>query len=780
MAEFKFVCRETEIEETVSSLRYNLLVLLHSQSNSGLTHFLKKMMQLLWCDNSICFYIDKESTLKISNQIVGQVAFFSKNDSSEQNAVSKLLRRPNKGNIVFAVVTSCLYALDAIPLLPDIGTIANSLLTAIKETVDADYEHLRDFKTEKAITKFFEILTRKQGKQIYLLIDNPHYLNAEDISFLTLLVERYQTHILFAFNSQNYINEIELISKMSSQTDATNRKLDRIKSEFKRPDDMLIKALYQCYGKELPPSAISLFEKTERNIHIIMANILGIPIDICQVDAQLQYLLKVLYVLNCPVPKSILFSVLRMENLHSLDCSDNDFHLLCNRAIEQGFLKVGHLTESTYELNLTNFYGSNFSISFAEKQKIIGDAINAMDRIKDSLSIPLLEFAISNLEHDYTHCKQFILALTRIQYKQNRVNLAYLNKLYYFDDAEELFFICGIYYDHGIYDKPYHLLQTHKNFSRKQAYKLMQALVCERLHINNYVQKLEDLFKHTVVREKKCLLAAVLFVAYLNSDYTTKYKRFFNQESEYYYKLFEGCKNYHYLLRNITYYIEDVQEAMSNYEKCLDCFRSKDPVNYNRTISNYLCYLMRHDSSGDAMSRMVSAATEVQKILEYNDVAYSYLNNNYGIYLMRYTDEDPTTYFSSIGYSSGTTETPYIYAQINLALYHARTNPRYALMIMNTIEEKVQQTSVPRTKQFYNINRALIEFVNGQFPQTQLNEILEKPLRGNIEYAQSLCNRYLSLQTSGQVVDAVQYKALSLPGYLFYRYFSAEKLLSSF
>ena len=60
MAEFKFVCRETEIEETVSSLRYNLLVLLHSQSNSGLTHFLKKMMQLLWCDNSICFYIDKE------------------------------------------------------------------------------------------------------------------------------------------------------------------------------------------------------------------------------------------------------------------------------------------------------------------------------------------------------------------------------------------------------------------------------------------------------------------------------------------------------------------------------------------------------------------------------------------------------------------------------------------------------------------------------------------------------------------------------------------------
>ena len=93
MAEFKFVCRQIELDETISSLSNSELVLLHSQDNSGLTHFLKKLMQLLWNDNSVCFYIDGESNSSISNQIIGQVALFSKNDNPEQNAASKLLRK---------------------------------------------------------------------------------------------------------------------------------------------------------------------------------------------------------------------------------------------------------------------------------------------------------------------------------------------------------------------------------------------------------------------------------------------------------------------------------------------------------------------------------------------------------------------------------------------------------------------------------------------------------------------------------------------------------------
>lgn len=780
MSEFKFVCRQIELDETLSSLTNNELVLLHSQNNSGLTHFLKKLMQSLWNDNSVCFYIDSESNLSISNQIIGQVALFSKNDAPEQNAAAKLLRKSKKGNIVFTIVSSCLYALDAIPLLPDIGTIANSLISSIKETLDTDYEHLNDFKTEKAIVRFFEILSQKKNKEIYLLIDNPKVLNTNELSFLALLMERYQIHILFAFNSQERFSEMELVSKLSSRANISLFQIDNVKSEFRRPDNLLIEALYQCYGKEFHPSFIPIFDRANRDIHAIMAHILGISLNLSTLDSNLQYLLKVLFVLGCPVPEIVLFPVLRAENLRSLDCSDSDFQYLAMQAAEQGYLKIHQLSNVEYELNLHSLATTSFDISFAERQKIIGDAIAVMDPICDSLSTPLLELAIANLEHDYSHSKQYILALMKIQSKKNCVNLAYLNKLSYFESANELFYVCGIYYDCGIYDKPYHLLQSHRNFSRKQTYKIIQALICERLHIDDYVEKLEYLLERTKTREKKCLLAAILFVAYLNSDYAEKYKCFLNPQSNYYYQSFEDCRNYYYLLRNITYYIEDISDAISNYKKCLDAFYSKDPVNYNRTMSNFLCYLMRHDFDLVARSQMEFVAQETKKILDYNDATYAYLNNNYGIYLMRYTEEDPTAYFSSIPYSAGTTETPYIYAQINMALYNARLNPRYALKTMNAIEHHVKATSVPRTKQFYNINRALIEFVNGIFPETQLQEILAKPLRGNESYARNLYERYSDLRDNSQTLDAMQYKELSLPGYLFYRYFKAEKLLTDF
>lgn len=780
MGEFKFVCRKIELEETRSSLTGNELVLLHSQNNSGLTHFLKKLMQSLWNDDSVCFYIDGELSSSISNQIIGQVALFSKNDDPEHNAASKLLRKSKKGNIVFAIVTSCLYALDAIPLLPDIGTIANSLISSIKETLDTDYEHLYDFKTEKAIVRFFEVLSQKKNKEIYLLIDNPQELNSDELPFLTLLMERYQIRILFAFNSQERFSEMELMSKLSSQTDVSLLQIESIKSEFRRPDNLLIEALYQCYGKEFSPNFIPIFERTNRDIHAIMAHILGISIDLSSLDAGLQYLLKVLFVLGCCVPESVLFPVLRGENLRSLDYSDSQFQYLVTQAAEQGYLKIHQLSSIVYELNLHSLSATAFDISFAERQKIIGDTIATMDQIYDSLPAPLLEFAIANLEHDYSHCKQYILALTRIQSKKNCVNLSYLNKLFYFENADELFYVCGIYYDYGIYDKPYHLLRSHKNFSRKQAYKIIQALICERLHTDGYVKKLEGLLERTVPREKKCLLAAVLFVAYLNSDYAEKYSCFLDPQSNFFYRSFEDCKNYYYLLRNVTYYIEDISEAIDNYRKCLDIFHSKDPVNYNRTISNFLCYLMRHDFDQTAKLQMESVAQEVKRILDYNDAAYAYLNNNYGIYLMRYTEEDPTAYFSSIPYSAGTTETPYIYAQVNLALYNARINPRYALKTINAVEHHVKTTPVPRTKQFYNINRALIEFANGNFPEVQLQEVLSKPLRGNKLYAQKLYKRYSDLRGNTQSLDATQYKELSLPGYLFYRYFKAEKLLTDF
>ena len=154
-----------------------------------------------------------------------------------------------------------------------------------------------------------------------------------------------------------------------------------------------------------------------------------------------------------------------------------------------------------------------------------------------------------------------------------------------------------------------------------------------------------------------------------------------------------------------------------------------------------------------------------------------YLNNNYGIYLMRYTCEDPSAYFSCIPYSTGTTETPYIYAQINLALYYEKVNPAMALYIMRDIQKLVEKTPVPRTKQFYNINLAMIEYSNGIFPQRLIEEIKNKPLRGNMLYAEQICTTYAFMNENNMRLTDEYRDILCLPGYLFYRYFDVKKLL---
>lgn len=779
MNEFKFAARNAEIEEVITAVKKNSITLLHHRNKSGLTHFLKKVMQLLWDDDTVCYYINGESHMTIAQQIIGQTMLYSKDDSPERNKASHLLRKRDKGDLAYAIVTTCLYALDAIPLLPNIGSIANNLITSIKESIDTDQAHINDFKTEKAISCFCEKL-QKQNKKLILLIDNLNHLNSGEYSFLFLMLERFHIHILLPFDME-ITSEIEFISKYSQSIGS--EAVYRIKTKFDRPNNKMIQDLYVCYGVKFLSERLDYYEKSDRNIHIIMADIMGLPLDIGNVDLKFHYMLKVLKIVNTAVPQSILFQVLRMENLRSSTYSDSYFQNICTEACELGLIKTelsSRNQETSYTIYQQLIISSLDSISFVEKQSIVAALIKAMDQQIESLDAALLTFAISNLEHDYSHAKKYILAYVRTLQKKRQYPLQYLNQLNYFDCADELLFVVGIYYDCGIYDKPLRLLKTHTTYSRKQSYRIAKALISERLHIDNYSEMLEQLFDTVKDREKRCLIAAVLFVAYLNSDSAKKYTCFFDQNSKYFYGAFQSCNNYPYLLRNVSYYLENVAEAIMNYEKCLAAFDSKDPVNYNRTISNYLCYLMRNDQNEIAKNRLSRFAHEAEKILDYSDPSYLYLNNNYGIFLMRYTEKDPAGYFSSIPFSAGTTETPYIYAQVNLALTYLISSPEISLRIISGIENLVQKTPVPRTKQFYAINRALIEYANEMFPIKWIDFICQNPIRGNTCFAQSLRKRYYQLNKEHVKIDHDLVRELSLPGYLFYRYFSAEMLLSYF
>ncbi|MCL2477567.1 hypothetical protein [Candidatus Bathycorpusculum sp.] len=336
-----------------------------------------------------------------------------------------------------------------------------------------------------------------------------------------------------------------------------------------------------------------------------------------------------------------------------------------------------------------------------------------------------------------------------------------------------------MYYDAHVYGISYNRMKRYeRDCCDDRAYNVLCALFLERRHENNYVSLLENLVNSSQNIDEKCLLLSVLLVAYLNSDASDKYKCIVNNsDHEYYFEKYKNSNQYVYLLRNVSYYIADFNRANKYYDQCLNAFKNRDPVNYKRTISNYICYLMRHDV--DLSGRLLkNRMQEVEEIIKYMDDKYLYLNINYGLYLMKYNLGDPTEYFSSIAYSSETTETPFIYAQINLAAYTVKSNPEKALSIMNCIEYEVQKTTIPRTKQFYNINRCLIDYINGNYREDLIQEIRNSPLRGNHDYGEFLYTYYKKRFDQKIPYSEHDWDKLFLPGYLFYRYFEAELLLA--
>lgn len=189
---------------------------------------------------------------------------------------------------------------------------------------------------------------------------------------------------------------------------------------------------------------------------------------------------------------------------------------------------------------------------------------------------------------------------------------------------------------------------------------------------------------------------------------------------------------------------------------------------------------MKQASNKHALKRLHDKIDEVETILEFNDQKYLYLNINYGIYLMLETDADPTPYFDSIVFNTGTTETPHIYAKINQALYVAKNNPAKALSCLDEIfYDLIYESNVIPTKVFYKINRLLVEYMNGINNIELLEEIKSEPLRGDEKYTNKLYSFYAYRFKKKIKYKPNDWKICFLPGYIFYHGFDAELLISS-
>ena len=766
MSEFKFICREEEINFAQDALAEKKFVVYYYFNDSGLTHYLKKLNLILNTDNEICFYVDCGKDQSIGIQIAMQI--ISSSDSIKQYTKSK-------NEVVKKLIESLSTSIDIIPFV-NAGELVSGFTTAIKDTLDTDVEHLSDYKIEKAIISMLKKMSEKKKiKKVYVLIDDTSSLKPEGIEFMAKIMDFDIVKIMVTIPYNQFKPGMENLSKIC----ADDFRPYEIEKTFERPNDIMIKGLFKCYNQDYNDEYINIFKRHERNIHIIMSYIRGFYMDFLHLDRGSICILKILLILNTSIDISILKTVY-IRNTHlPLNFASTNFDDLINKMCIQGFVALDQRDFIHLNNNIVN--EDELKITLIERLSISRDIVDTFETCKPQLTIAQLKFAVHNLDKDYNRRKSYILLLLDKQKEVGSVEQQYMDMLFYLDNKWDLIKICSMYYDLQIYDVPFLRMQQHSEFLADRECRDLLALLQERLHKDNYCEKLWDLYYSSTNKDEKCLLMAVLFTALFNDGKNEECLKILHDTSyELYYKKFLQSCYYHFLLRNVSYYVENVDEGIKNYNYCLSKFKNCDPVNYNRTLSNFIGYLMKHIKNKCAREVLNSKIDEVKSILEFNDPKYLYLNINYGIYLMLETKDDPSPYFDSILFDAGTTETPYIYAKINQALYIAKSNPAKALECLDEIfYTLICESSVIPTKIFYKINRLLVDYINGINNIELLEEIQSSPLRGDEKYTQTLYAFYSYRFKNKIKYKDSDWKMCFLPGYIFYHGFDAEVLISS-
>lgn len=761
MKGYRFLKREEELNIIHSNFYNKRILLLNANNRSGLTCFLKKICTNLCERKKLCFYIDGEEKRSFAEQVLFQV--FS--SVSYSDLEEKLKKHPKK-DIIKAVIKMVLYPLDMIPVPSNIGSTIANILDCIEQTIDVDIDHISDYKYEKALHELF----RSVNDEIYFIVDNPAQLSRESYNYISKIMVRFDIRMVIAFPKCTYEKKMEIISKFLPNAFSETKEIEKY---FDRPDDSLIRALFDYYEKDFEDNYISFFEKYDRNIHVIMSFINGFDMNISRIREEELYILKIMMIIDSKISIDILLQIFRKKNLNYEECTNSQFNLFCNSLCQYGFINIHNLNILSLNKNFINELV--IDISFVERQIIIQNCIEVFSNC--DITEDHCKFAIENLSKDYSKRKYFILKLIRLQDMHSEIDSRYLDMIFAPEDKKELITLCSLYYNLHIFDAPYLRLQQYNQYKGDRQYDILIALVMERLHLDDYPQKIEELVNLSVNKEEQCLLLSVLFVAYLNTNNDNKRNEILcNESSRYYYKNYSDTKVFPYLLRNISYYITDIQESIKNFDYCLHTFKSSDPVNYNRTMSNFICYLMKYDENYMAKQILDSKMVEINKILTFNDSKYSYLNVNYGLYLMKYNRGNPEDYFKSIVYSSGTTETPYIYAQINLAIYILKSNPLRAMEILNILEYHIKKTTVIMTRQFYNINRCLVEYANGIKNYKLIDQLKGQTFRGDPNYMTKLYSIYKERFDNEVPYTLQDWYELYCPGYLFYRYFDIRML----
>lgn len=239
------------------------------------------------------------------------------------------------------------------------------------------------------------------------MIDDISSSQPESLEFIAKIMDFNIVNVLVTIPN-NHINiGAENLSKICSNT-FEPFELDKV---FERPSDDMIKGLYRCYDCSFDEKYLNVFNRYERNIHIIMSYIRGFHMDFMRLDKNSILLLKIMLILNTSIYIKTLNAIYN-KSLHlSSNMDDSNFKIFINTLINRGFLGIDQY--DYIHLNHNIISEDEIKITLVERLTISRDIIDIFERCKTELTISQLKFAIHNLDKDYSRRKSYILVLLK-------------------------------------------------------------------------------------------------------------------------------------------------------------------------------------------------------------------------------------------------------------------------------------------------------------------------------------------------------------------------------
>lgn len=747
-----YVSRKITPESLLNSIP-NQIILLQSEDKSGLSYFLKHTTRFFNSEELTSFYISGSE--QIAKQIFKQI-FNAVTIEEVEQKISKY----SKKEVILTILKTMVYPLDNIPFIPNIGSTIVNIIECINSTINVDIMHYEDYRLERALLEYLD----KINPNITLVIDN---ITEENIEFLKLLIER-KINLIFAVPIDKH--KQEKIFKLLSIAEIIQPKI--WEQTFLRPDESETYHFFQEYQATIDEQILSKIKSSEFSIHAIMSCINKYDFEY-ELSKYEQIILCILKQLNCSISMELL-NKLSQNYLQKTGFIFNgtEFSNIIERLKKNGFLSV--LDTNNVKLSDAPLF---FNQDLIEEVILINTLIETRYE-PNELSVEICEYAIKNINRNSRKKNYYILKL--LQLKGDKISSEYLLELSIsqFDNLSQVLAVGRLLYNRFYFKETFRLLEKHSDYNNDRNYQLFYTLVKERLRLPNHIDELLSLIESSKNTNEQCLLLSNLFVAYINNNNSNGYREIIHKDGKFFYRNYITSPNYSYLLRNVAFYLP-FKEGIEAYRAVLEFFNEKDLINYNRTLSNYICFLMEHRKERLAIQELESLKPKIKQILLLKDIRYEYLYNNFSLYLMNFTDENPISYLNMISEDESGSETPFIYSKINLALYYAKISSPMANTEFSEAKELVNKSPIPQTKRFFEINQLLYLYMRNVNIYNYLENLDTTPFRNSDTYVEDLAIKYLEKLDNHEEYMSKDWEYLFCPGYLFYRYYDVKLLINT-